>query len=98
MNASLRWVYARISSGLALVCWPWFGARSSERCGWHRTALAHKCARRIWIHAVSVGEVDVALHLIEAFHHEDPNVEFVLTTVTRDGHRLAARRSLPHVH
>ncbi|MES2570405.1 MAG: glycosyltransferase N-terminal domain-containing protein, partial [Verrucomicrobiota bacterium] len=100
---TLQWFYARISSALEWVCAPGlllcFG---SERRGRHGKAfterLGPKTGRRFWIHAVSVGEVDVALCLIEALHKGDPRVEFILTTVTREGRRLAERCARPNVH
>lgn len=46
---------------------------------------------RIWMHAVSVGEVMIALKLIRAMREADPAAEFVLSTTTSTGFRLAAR-------
>jgi len=46
---------------------------------------------RIWVHAVSVGEVLVALKLIRALREEDPSRAFVLSTTTSTGFQLAAR-------
>ncbi|MEI6072646.1 MAG: 3-deoxy-D-manno-octulosonic acid transferase [Verrucomicrobiae bacterium] len=46
---------------------------------------------RIWVHAVSVGEVLVALKLIRALREEDPGRAFVLSTTTSTGFQLAAR-------
>jgi len=46
---------------------------------------------RTWIHAVSVGEVLIALKLIQALRAAEPGREFVLSTTTSTGFRLAAR-------
>jgi 3-deoxy-D-manno-octulosonic-acid transferase len=46
---------------------------------------------RIWVHAVSVGEVMVALKLIHSMRAKDPLLAFVLSTTTSTGFKLAAR-------
>ena len=40
---------------------------------------------RIWIHAVSVGEVNIAMKLIQALRESDSSLEFVLSTTTSTG-------------
>lgn len=50
--------------------------------------------RRIWVHAVSVGEVFVALKLMQQWRERNPDLRFVLTTTTSTGYALA-RRELP---
>lgn len=47
---------------------------------------------RIWVHAVSVGEVNIALKLIQALRDHDPSLTFVLSTTTSTGFKLAATR------
>lgn len=54
-----------------------------------RSALESR--RRVWIHAVSVGETYVALRFMEAWRRDDPGVAFVLTVNTSTGHRVAAK-------
>ena len=44
---------------------------------------------RIWMHAVSVGEVGVARKIIVALLKQTPSTGLVLTTTTPTGHRLA---------
>lgn len=46
---------------------------------------------RIWVHAVSVGEVFVALRFIEELRKSDPQRSFVLTVTTSTGHAIAGR-------
>ncbi len=41
--------------------------------------------RRIWIHAVSVGEVRAAVPLIQALHRRDPVLDILVTTTTPTG-------------
>ena len=45
--------------------------------------------RRIWIHAVSVGEVYVAARFMEELRRRRPGTAFVLTTTTSTGHKIA---------
>jgi len=54
-----------------------------------RARLAEK-GNRIWVHAVSVGEVYVGLRFIEALRRARPETAFILTTTTSTGHRVAA--------
>jgi 3-deoxy-D-manno-octulosonic-acid transferase len=48
--------------------------------------------RRIWIHAVSVGELFVALRFIEEYRKEHSDALFVVSTNTSTGHTLAEQR------
>ncbi len=50
---------------------------------------------RIWVHAVSVGEVNIAMKLIQDLRESDPTLEFVLSTTTSTGFKLAASRKTP---
>ncbi|MFA5042703.1 MAG: glycosyltransferase N-terminal domain-containing protein [Kiritimatiellia bacterium] len=47
---------------------------------------------RVWIHAVSVGEVQIALRFMRALRELRSGLAFVLTTTTSTGHALAAQR------
>lgn len=51
--------------------------------------------RRIWVHAVSVGEVNIALKLIQALRDADDSLTFILSTTTSTGFKLAASRKSP---
>jgi 3-deoxy-D-manno-octulosonic-acid transferase len=46
---------------------------------------------RIWVHAVSVGEVYVALKLMADWRARRPGLRFVLSTTTSTGHGIAQR-------
>lgn len=65
-----------------------------ERGYWHdfkeRFGFA-ECigASSIWVHAVSVGEVQAAASLIRVFQHQYPNIPLVITTVTPAGRARA---------
>jgi len=48
--------------------------------------------RRIWVHAVSVGELFVALRFIEEYRKAHPDALFVVSTNTSTGHALAGKQ------
>lgn len=50
---------------------------------------------RIWIHAVSVGELGVAFGVMDALRALDPSLAFVMSTTTSTGYALAERRCRP---
>ena len=52
---------------------------------------------RIWIHAVSVGEVGVALRVIQELRTAQPNLRFVLSTTTSTGHAVAQEQLDPEI-
>lgn len=49
--------------------------------------------RPLWIHAVSVGEVLIALKLIESLERSTPELPILLTTTTTTGYRLASEKT-----
>ena len=50
---------------------------------------------RIWIHAVSVGEVQVAGQLMRAMRERNPNLRFVFSTTSSTGWKTAERKVTP---
>ena len=52
-------------------------------------------ASRIWIHAVSVGEVQVAGQLMRAMRERNPDVRFVFSTTSSTGWKTAEREVTP---
>jgi 3-deoxy-D-manno-octulosonic-acid transferase len=56
--------------------------RWPERFGFFE---APGCSGSIWVHAVSVGEVNAAEPLIKALREDYPNAPLVITTVTPTG-------------
>lgn len=48
--------------------------------------------RRVWVHAVSVGEVNAARGVIDVWRKQDPQTEFVISTTTDTG--LARARQI----
>ena len=65
-----------------------------ERFARYRPEVAAKLSgrRRVWVHAVSVGEMFVALGLVERLRARRPDLAFVVSTTTSTGHRLAMER------
>ncbi len=51
--------------------------------------------RRVWVHAVSVGEIYVALRFIKAYREEHPDTFFALSTTTSTGHAIARKEIDP---
>lgn len=58
-----------------------------ERFGWYTTKLKQAITNRhvLWMHAVSVGEVNVCTQLIRALEPRMPNLKFVVSTTTTTG-------------
>ncbi len=69
--------------------------RFAQRFGRYEPALRAQLAAspRLWIHAVSVGEMYVALQFIESFRLQEPGARFVITTVTSTGRALALAKA-----
>ena len=101
------WFYNVLFPVCYVLLLPRFLVRMWKRGG-YRKGFAQRFARypddiverlnempRIWIHAVSVGEVYVALRFAEELRQSDPETAFVLTTTTSTGHRVAERRMDP---
>ncbi len=73
-----------------------------QRLGVYPDSVARPSAKtadasfRIWIHAASVGEVQVAEALMAPMKKEFPRATFLLSTVTEKGHRFAQERLGKH--
>src|SRR6187455_3309274 len=65
---------------------PAWRGRLRGRLGWIEPPPRPRC---VWIHAVSVGEVQAAAGLVTALRSRDPNVNITLTTVTATGAETA---------
>jgi 3-deoxy-D-manno-octulosonic-acid transferase len=65
-----------------------------QRFGIYSAGVREKIAgtNRVWVHAVSVGEVNIALKLIQSMREADPAMGFVLSTTTSTGFKLAVSR------
>jgi len=63
-----------------------------------RARLSHSGGKRpIWLHAVSVGEVMIALRLAQQLRTLEPDVPCVLTTTTTTGFALANKNAPPWI-
>ena len=71
-----------------------YGSGFLERFAIYGNAVPEKLRSRgrLWIHAVSVGEVNVALSYMEMFRRRDPQMAFVVTTNTPTGRAVAEAR------
>ena len=89
---------------LLLVVSPWL-LHKAVRKGKYRQGLAAKlwgrvprrCGDRrcVWLHAVSVGEVNLLSPLLSRIEREHPDWDCVISTTTRTGFELAKRRYGP---
>jgi 3-deoxy-D-manno-octulosonic-acid transferase len=71
----------------------------SERFGKYNTKLKQAITNRqvLWIHAVSVGEVNVCTQLIRALEPRLPNIKIVVSTTTTTGMAELHRKLPTHV-
>lgn len=63
-----------------------------ERFGFFHSSRITHYSSRIWIHAVSVGEVIAAVPLIKKIKGSNPSSEIVVSTVTDTGQKVANER------
>ncbi|MDF1615559.1 3-deoxy-D-manno-octulosonic acid transferase [Desulfurivibrio dismutans] len=93
-----NFIYQIIAWACFLVISPLFviyslGGKAYEwrqRLGFHpRTPLPPLKKQRLWLHAASVGEVQVARALIPAIERQIPEAEIWVSTLTRHGHQLS---------
>ncbi len=70
-----------------------YRAKFGQRLGLYdrATRATLSAGRRTWVHAVSVGEVMIALKLIAAMKPREPALRVALTTTTTTGFALATR-------
>jgi 3-deoxy-D-manno-octulosonic-acid transferase len=74
-----------------------YGQHFEQRIGHfgHNTKAQLREHRRVWIHAVSVGEIYVALRFMKAFRKAHPGTFFALSTTTSTGHAIARKQLDP---
>ncbi len=80
---------------------PWMLWRSSKRKeapNWNErrgiyAIRPHPQGKRIWVHAVSVGEVVAALPILREVRQRLPDYEIVLTVTTSSGHQTAREKA-----
>lgn len=76
----------------------WVGG-FGERFGRYEVNLKQALTNRhvLWLHAVSVGEVNICIRLIKALETRAPNLKFVVSTTTTTGMADLRRRLPPYV-
>src|SRR5215210_5056143 len=72
-----------------------FGQRFARYDGKLKTALTNR--HTLWIHAVSVGEVNIATQLIRAIESRLPNLKIVVSTTTSTGMGELRKRLPSHI-
>lgn len=95
-------VYNFLLTLLSPLWVPWMLLRANRRAekpNWsERTGdydlVADKNATRIWVHAVSVGEVMAVLPILRELRERVPNAEIVLSVTTSSGHRTASEHAV----
>ena len=109
MNGILYGAYALLGSGLFAVCFPPFylysrlagryGDHLIERIGFVPFDVARNLAGspRIWIHAVSLGEVRAAAPIVKALENILPGASVLVTTTTEHGRALARKTFDPRI-
>lgn len=74
-----------------------FGTRLGERVAVYAEPPDFEPSGSVHIHAISVGEVLLALKLIRAWRKREPERRFVLATGTATGHAVATAADLPQI-
>lgn len=68
-----------------------YAARLADRFALYPDGLLASVSDPVWIHAVSVGEVQVAGQLMREWRHVDPTVRFCFSTTSSTGWKMALR-------
>ncbi len=88
-NGSLRGLYSAVLYILLPITvyhLVWRGFRSEFRRWDERYASPQPTGQpRVWLHAVSVGEVNAAAPLVNALRQQRPDIRWVITTITPTG-------------
>lgn len=96
----IEWLLRGLYSALLYLLLPvtvyhlvWRGFRVREyfnRWNERYASYTHACGRpRVWVHAVSVGEVNAAAPLVNALRAQRPDIRWVITTITPTGSERA---------
>jgi len=74
-----------------------YGQHFEQRLGHfgHGTKARLRERERIWVHAVSVGEIYVALRFIKAYREQYPEAHFALSTTTSTAHAIGRKEIDP---
>jgi 3-deoxy-D-manno-octulosonic-acid transferase len=107
--ALMRFLYNILFSVFFIISSPYYFLRMQRRGNWQR-GFAQRFGRfdskfkqaitnrqRLWIHAVSVGEVGVCTQLIRGLEPRLPNIKIVVSTTTTTGMEELERRLPSHI-
>jgi len=66
----------------------------TQRLGWLPTRLTEECldGQTVWVHAVSMGEVNAVVPLVQELKARAPHLRLVVSTVTQTGKETVTRR------
>jgi len=101
----VSWLLNGVYLALMLVASPWIVwtaiTRGKYREGFAEKLLGHVPRRVggrpcVWLHAVSVGEVNLLQTILESLQQSEPNLELVISTTTKTGYDLARRKYAEH--
>jgi len=101
VNRLLSWLLNFSYLALVIVCAPlivWQAIRAGKyREGFREKFLGLVPRRKgendcVWIHAVSVGEVNLLAILLRHLRAAHPNCQFVISTTSKTGHDLARKK------
>lgn len=104
----MLWVIYNLLFPVVFLCMlPKFLSRMLRRGGYFQhfeqrighfgtqTKAKLRAHQRVWVHAVSVGEIYVALRFIKAYRETHPDTFFALSTTTSTGHAIARKEIDP---
>ena len=105
----MRFIYNILFNLLFSISAPYYYLRMRRRGGW-RHGFGERLGRYsnkfkqsitnrdvIWLHAVSVGEVNICVQLIKSLQPKIPNVKLVVSTTTSTGMSELRKRTPPEV-
>jgi 3-deoxy-D-manno-octulosonic-acid transferase len=95
------WLYNLLILLLAPIWVPWMlwrTAKRKEKPNWRERMgnfeiPVRRDGKRIWIHAVSVGEVVASLPILREVRHRLPDHEILLSVTTSSGHQTAREKA-----
>lgn len=105
MSRLVSWLLNGVYLTLILIASPWI-VWSALKHGKYREGFgekllglvpqrdgSHPC---VWLHAVSVGEVNLLATTLAEFERRRPELEFVISTTTKAGYELACHKYVEH--
>jgi 3-deoxy-D-manno-octulosonic-acid transferase len=98
LSTGLYFIFLPLYRAYAFICRPKDDSMD-QRLGKYRGRAAARApgSPRIWIHAASVGEVSVAISMIDALVTALPECAIMVSTTTRHGHEFAVENMDPAI-